>query len=274
MRSFVRPSLLVPLLVVLLSPLLLLGGCTPVLHHRVPATQSAEVPTYGDVVGLRPVTDSEGTYLQTTIDTRKPGYRLLARVLEDSAVDRDGWTSRQVLSAQQWVLRFITEQGADSAVADVPVAVSPPWQEFARKIAPRYVDPRSLDELTLAESALVFRDSAGPLMVEDGHPRLESEVVQLTNITSDGVGSERELAFTGQSTVRYRVTDSGVVAWFVAKGAGSPGEIERVLPQLTDNRAEIQQMSANWTLRVVRHDSSWRISAYQNRWDWVFVGMY
>ena len=63
MRSFVRPSLLVPLLVVLLSPLLLLGW----------------------------------------------------------------WTSRQVLSAQQWVVRFITEQGADSTVADVPAAISQPW---------------------------------------------------------------------------------------------------------------------------------------------------
>lgn len=111
-------------------------------------------------------------------------------------------------------------------------------------------------------------------MVEDGHPRLESEVVQLTKITSDAVGSERELPFAGQSTVRYRVMDSGVVAWFVAKGAGPPGEVERMLPQLTDSRAEIQQMSANWMLTVVPHDRSWRISAYQTRWDWVFVGMY
>jgi hypothetical protein len=219
------------------------------------------------------VTDDGGTYLQTTIDPRKPGYRLLARVLEDSTVARDGWTSREVLSAQQWVLRFITEQGADSTVADVPQGDSPRWQEFVRRIAPLYVSPGAMEDLTQAKSALVFRDSAGPLMVEDGLPRLESEVVQLRKVASSSVGADRELAFTGLSTVRYRVTDSGVITWFETKTATSADDVTRVFPQLTDDRAGIQQMSLNWTVRVTPHGRSWLISSYENRWDWTFVGL-
>lgn len=171
------------------------------------------------------------------------------------------------------MLRFVTEQGADSAVADAPGATSPLWHEFVSQIAPRYIDPGALDELTQADSALVFRDSAGPLMIEDGHPRLESEVVHLRKISSDAMKADPELMFTGLSIVRYRVADSGVVAWLAAKTAVQDSEVKRMVPQLTDNRAEIQQMSFNWQLGVVRHDRSWRISSYQNRWDWSFVGM-
>lgn len=266
-----RASLPVPLLAILLVPLLALGGCTPVPAHRVPTPTPP--PTYGDVIGLRPVTDAGGTYLQTTIDPHNPGYRLVARVLEDSTVARAGWTSRQVLSAQQWVLRFITEQGADSTVADDPPGDSPRWQEFARRTAPLYVAPGAMEDLTQAESALVFRDTAGPLMVEDGLPRLESEVVQLRKIDSSSVEADRELAFTGLSTVRYRVTDSGVITWFEAKTATSADDVTRAFPQLSDDRAGIQQMSLNWTVRVTPYGPSWRISSYQNRWDWSFVGL-
>ncbi len=163
----------------------------------------ADAPSYGDVVGLGLVSDGGGTYLQTTIDTRKPSFRLVSRVLDDATVAQDGWSSRRVLSAQQWVLRFVTEQGADSAVADAPGATSPLWHEFVSQIAPRYVDPGSLDELTQADSAPVFRDSACPLMIEDGHPRLESEVVHLRKISSDARRDDPELLFTGLSIVAY-----------------------------------------------------------------------
>ncbi len=110
-------------------------------------------------------------------------------------------------------------------------------------------------------------------MVEDGLPRLDSEVVQLRKVTSSSVGADRELAFTGLSTVRYRVTDSGVISWFETKTATSADDVTRVFPQLTDDRAGIQQMSLNWTIRVTPHGQSWRISSYENRWDWTFVGL-
>jgi len=33
------------------------------------------------------------------------------------------------------------------------------------------------------------------------------------------------------------------------------------------------QMSLNWTVSATPHGQSWRISRYQNRWDWSFVGL-
>lgn len=50
-------------------------------------------------------------------------------------------------------------------------------------------------------------------------------------------------------------------------------EAERMVPQLTGNRAGIQRMSFSWQPDVLQHDRSWRISSSEDRRDWSFVGV-
>jgi hypothetical protein len=261
--------LLVPLVVVLL-----VSGCTSTSHHRPAPTATsgkASAKSYGDVVGLRTVSDARGSYLQTTYDARLPSYRLESRVLEDSTVARDRWSHAEVLSSQQWILRFVTEQLADSTIADDPLPDSLAWKAFTTGVVPRLVDQGSVAALTTADSGLVFRNPDGPIMIEDGHPRLSGEVVYLGKITSERGSGESMLVFSGLSIVRYRIADADLTADFVSKG-NSAAMLAARFPQLSDGNEETEEVNVNWTFGVIRHGSTWRIVEYRDRSFFHYVG--
>ena len=66
-------------LVVAFAAILLLSACTSPPPEGARATPPADAPSSGGVVGLGLVSDGGGTHLHTTIDTRKPSFRLVSR---------------------------------------------------------------------------------------------------------------------------------------------------------------------------------------------------
>lgn len=231
-----------------------------------PATDNAH---YGDVIALKKVTDSKGSYEQTTIDP-KDDSMIFNKSIVDPTATSAGFSDADLASAQKYAVTFVSQEGSDSVAVDSDAG----WAAWQKDQADKYIASGYKDTLlkpigTFDRSAIILNDPNGsmPTVIRDGKPRLTTDVVSVSKISGGSDPSAgKYVTVTGTSTVKYRVTDEVAQAWVKKNNPNiSEADIKRLTPGLFDGKENSFNVSMDWNYTLVKDGSSWKIGGYNNQ---------
>ena len=240
-------------------------------HSASPAPAADNV--LGDAIVLAKVTDSFGTYESTTIDPKSGPMQYDATKIDQSAFDK-GFTKESIYSAQQYIVKFVSEQGLDSPAVDQQNAG---WDDWKNKTASKYLLPSQSDVILTTNqpgfdrSFLIIADpnNAVPQLVRDGKPRIANQTTVLTKVSGKNeapVGNF--LYFEGKSVVNYRVSDAEAQKSIMAikTNAGkSLADVKAEHPEFFDGKENVMFTTFTWAYAVVKDaQGNWKIGGYND----------
>ena len=255
------------------------GGVEPKNHTSAPkASQSASAaPAVGNVLGdaivLGKVTDSFGTYESTTIDPKSGPMQYDPTKIDQSAFDK-GFTKESIHSAQQYIVKFVSEQGLDSPAVDQQ---NTGWDDWKNKAASKYLLPSQSASILNAvppgfdRSLVVIDDpnNAVPQLVRDGKPRIANQTTVITKISGlndSSVGNY--LWIEGKSIVNYRVSDAEAQKSIMANknNAGkTSADVKAEHPEFFDGKENVMFTTFTWVYAVVKDaQGNWKIGGFNN----------
>lgn len=241
--------------------------------HPTPShtsSQTVDTTEYGDVIAYKKVTDSKGTYEQTTIAPDAEILKYNAAIVDGSA-GAAGFDEARITSAQAYVAKFVSEQTLDSIALDNDAQG---WSKWKKDVSTEYVEPSQttaiLDEPdTKYDRSIVILndpDNSFPDTIRDGKPRLTSSKSTLTKITgsTDNVVGNY-LYLEGNSTVEYRVNDAAAQKNLLELNKGVTKEqLKEAHPEFFDGKENQLEVKVSWSYAVIPYDKDWKIGGYNN----------
>ncbi len=275
----------IPVTILSAVTLILLSGCSTSPNHSTgktsqptstsTSTTSPSDQYYGDVIPAKTIKDAYGTYESTTIDPKSPIYTTLASSTITSAATTAGWTNSQMLSGQQWTLKFVAEQTTDSIALDGTTGWAE-WQKNATKyISGPFAD--SIINVTPTGSGsdrplVIFNNPNGltPTMVRDGKPRLLSNKFTITKIDNVSYQGQNYLSISGTALTRYRVTDAAAIASVAKQLSISEADVKVKYPIFTDGKINVYDDTFTFRYNLVKTGSTWSVGGYNTNWNAVY----
>lgn len=264
-----------------------LAGCAGAGSSTAPTASVASAtptPTAEPVVDLgdaviqtgadgKPVviTDAAGSYQKITINPEAAVFALDPSTFDETVKAAD-WSDEDVLSAQQWFMTFLAEQGIDSIAVDGLTG----WEEWKATKATEFVAPEwstmyeSADQANNQNYFIVNNPGYGvPTLIRDGMPRVSGVAVSLDTVRSFELDGTNRLAFEGVATVDYRVTDAERTAALQRLDPGATDdEIAAQSPGAADGMDEDYKVEFIYEYAVRRDDAGgWLIIGYENTYN-------
>lgn len=257
------------------------GGVVPKDHTPAPsASHSASAaPTpgagadnlLGNAIVLGKVTDSFGTYESTTIDPKSEAMNYDATKVDQSAFDQ-GFNKDTILSAQQYAVKFVSEQGIDSPALDQQTSG---WDNWKNKTAPKYLLSSQSDVLLNTNQAgfdrplVIINDpnNAVPQLIRDGKPRIANQMTVLTKISgkSDPAAGSY-LWIEGKSIVNYRVSNTEAQKSVMSINKSTTlAEVKTEHPEFFNGKEDVLFTNLTWQYAVVKDaQGNWKIGGFDN----------
>lgn len=234
-------------------------------------TASAAAKRYGDVIPLKSVTDEYGTYEQTTIAPDAPAMKLARKYVTAGATST--WSDADLLSAQQFVVKFAVEEGMDSTALDNRDA----WTQWQ-------TDHKSTFDPSEYQSMVVTPDSSGsdrasvinndlitkgqtiplnPVMTRDGGPRVQEEKLRVSKVDGGTRDSEKYVDVYISAAAIYRTPAANAYDRLKALG-----QSDIASQQLIDGTGTVPwDMNVSFTYDVVKSGDGWVLSGDQNQYN-------
>ena len=252
---------------VALTVAILSSGCTatPSAETKPAASPSVSKPSLGDViVSGSQVTDETGAYQRTTVNPKAAVFAT-AFSPADSTL-QPTFSTADVLSAQQWVLRFVSEESTDSIALDSTAG----WNRWKEEVAPKFVAPDSMAVVVTSpggqnDRSLIIDNNANeayPVMIRDGQPRVKTSQIELKALTSFVDSGKTYVHATLHTVVTYRLTKNSVVA-FVAKATKvTPEAALATTPEIGTAGEHSVRYTTDWNYYLGKNGASWSILGY------------
>lgn len=267
-----------------------LTGCsqTEPKNELKPSSTKSATPTEAPKVSMKDfvpqtdangkpviITDQYGSYAPITINPQDESL-ILDKTLYDEKTLASGWTDADVLSAQQWIVKFVVEQGIDSIAVDTPDG----WAKWKAEEASKYLAPEWMTMVTTAENvaegsdrgALIFNNpnNSQPVFVRNNGPREATGTVTLTKVSSMVVGnaSTPALIFDVSVTTSYKATDKELLALYVKNNPTvSEEDILKIHPEMEDGKDNVlPEVTSVFEYGVQKVGDTWGIMGFQNSW--------
>jgi hypothetical protein len=221
------------------------------------------------------VTDSLGTYTNITVNPEDESLTL-DKSKHDAEVTAYGWSDEDLLSAQQWVVKFAIEQGIDSIAVDTDDG----WERWKAEEASKYIAPEWMN--MIAPDATHGDNSDRPSIIfnnsnnknEDllrGDTRAAHGEVSVTKVTSFPIQETgtQSLGYTIKASVAYKVSDESLLASYKAN---NPDKTEKEIiaenPFLVDGKVQtFPEVTFDFDYYVQKVGDSWGLSGYNTKWD-------
>lgn len=238
-------------------------------------TEAPAVQTLGDVVTKTDangapvtVTDDKGTYQRVTLSPDDDAMKLNPANV-DASVAAAGWSEADTLSGQQFIAKFVSEEGVDSNAVDSTSG----WEKWKSEQSASYVAPEwsnMVSEPSQGSDRSAFitnnPNESGVPLIRDGSPRVASSSVSVDKVSSMEIGGANNLVVSGKAVTQYRVTDATMLASWQANNPDATKEaILKEKPELADGKDGTYTSTFDF-MYSVRPDaaSGWLITGYQN----------
>lgn len=229
-------------------------------------TKSAGV--YGDSVDLREVTDKYGKYEQTTISPKASAMKLNDSVVTPGA--KSTWSNQELTSAQQFVAKFVAEEGVDSTAVDNADAWDA-WKTTNKKYFEdsQYASMMAANATGKDRPAVIGNDpknvsgvAYNPVFSRDGKARVEDSSFKVTAVDggTDQVGKYVDVKM--KANVKYSLTNKEAMAY-----------LKTINQDLIASDALKKDGNTTWKVeydfyyRVAQSGDSWKITGFQNTWN-------
>ena len=229
------------------------------------ASPSSSKPSLGDVIVSGPqITDETGAYQRTTVNPKAAAFTT-AFSPADSTL-QPTFSTADVLSAQQWVLRFVSEESTDSIALDSTAG----WNRWKEEVAPKFVAPDNMAVVVTSpagqnDRSLIIDNNANeayPVMIRDGQPRVKTSQIELKALTSFVDSGKTYVHATLHTVVTYRLTKNSVVA-FVAKATKvTPEAALATTPEIGTAGEHSVRYTTDWNYYLGKNGASWSILGY------------
>jgi hypothetical protein len=251
------------------------AGPTPSASASATATP-APAENYGDITLMldadgKPVTvtDEHGTYARTTISATAAAMSVDPATLDMPA--GAPWSADDILSAQQWVAKFIVEEFLDSRAFDTKDG----WSAWKADEGQRYVNTGFIDlEKGIEEtgrSAIILNSSDKATIVSprDGEPRFVSTEINVTDVANYEENGGIYIRIAAETSSVIRVTDAAFIRSVQEANPGSSMEsIEADFPAYTDGVDGTWSLDADIEYFLEKIEpSGWRIVGFNTDWE-------
>jgi hypothetical protein len=269
--------------------ILAMTGCTPTAATSgstpaepaasataTPTAEPAAVETLGDSMTMvdsdgKPVTvtDKYGTYTRTTVNAAAAAMTVDPATIDTATLT--AWSDEQILSAQQWTVRFIAEEYMDSEASDAKAG----WEQWKADEASRLVDTALVDldgrSDTGARSAVVFHtgkidDSDGLVFVRDGGARATETSIDINKVNGFVHNGVNYITVDADASATLRISDETVVQGYVEANPGLTAEdIVEDYPKYGDGEINNETFTFDINYRIgATPDGSWKIVGFTN----------
>lgn len=221
------------------------------------------------------VTDSLGTYTNITVNPEDESLTL-DKSKYDAEVAAYGWSDEDLLSAQQWVVKFAVEQGIDSIAVDTDDG----WErwkaeEASKFIAPEWMSmiaPEATNGVNSDRPSIIFNNGNNGnedlLRGDTRAARGEVSVEKVTSFPIEETGAQ-SLGYNIKASVAYKVSDESLLASYKLN---NPEKTEKEIiaenPFLVDGEVQtFPEITFDFDYYVQKVGDSWGLSGYTTNWD-------
>jgi len=234
-----------------------------------PPTTAAAAGSYGDVVALASVTDSLGTYEQTTISPSAAVMQQGTVKVNTASLTAAGFTVDDAFSAQKWIAKFSAEQISDSTALDI----SDGWSQWKVTEAPKFIGAQVLTNILQSaagsdRSGVILNDPNNnlPHFIRDGKPRLSSNKVAVNTLEGYSDSNGKYIHVVGSNIVKYRATGAQALASVQRQQpTASSSDLRSKYPKFFTNSEISLTYKISWSYYLAANASStWSIAGYSS----------
>ena len=250
----------------------LASGCsTTTTAVTSPAAGAALTPASksnsGDVIIFgTPVTDEAGTYQRTTISPKLPVYTTAFSPADGTL--QPTFTTAEVLSAQQWILRFVSEESTDSIALDSTLG----WNRWKAQDAPKFIAAEKTAAIMSSSgnsdrSGVIYNNAneAYPMLMRDSKPRVKTSQIKLQALNGFVESGATFIHAAIQTVMTYRLS-SGTVVDYVAKITKvTPEAALAATPELGAAGTHSLRITTDWNYYVAKNGKDWSIVGYNQQ---------
>jgi len=221
------------------------------------------------VVPLGPITDSLGTYEQTTISPTAAAMQKGTVPFDTVTLTAAGFTSDAAFSAQQWTAKFAAEQVSDSSALDNDGG----WEQWKVTEAPKFIQANVLSAILLPavgsdRSGVILNDPNNnlPHFIRDGKPRLSSNIVSIKTLGGFSDSNGKYIHVTGDNLVKYRVASTEALANAKRHNPTlTSDQLKGKYPGFFSNQEVSLTYQVSWSYYLAANVASgWLISGYSS----------
>lgn len=218
------------------------------------------------------ITTAKGSYLQTRISADSPALTETLLLQGDTTL----FTDDEVLSAQHWLLHWLSEHAIDGPLLESAPG-SPDHESWQQQALAEWLDPKYGPELLWDQPVTLpglepansfpliavydIETLGGFTVLHDGGARFAGALITLTSIQSaqypkDGTAF---LNFSGKAEYFLRITAESL-ATLLSAGSASSEELAKQHPEAFDEHPDMILLQFVFSYDLADFDGQWRIT--------------